>query len=133
MCDLVTCLTGRQKYPCRVGPDPEEDQMTDTAPASDTTPIEETLVFERERWLDGPPHDLFKRLRSECPVHWSARMPEFPEEDGYWSVTTADGVKEVSHDWQTYSSERGGITAATNSAMPLELIQAMFIGMDPPK
>ena len=107
--------------------------MTDTAPRSDATPIKETLVFERERWLDGPPHDLFKRLRSECPVHWSARMPEFPEEDGYWSVTTADGVKEVSHDWQTYSSERGGITAATNSAMPLELIQAMFIGMDPPK
>jgi cholest-4-en-3-one 26-monooxygenase len=107
--------------------------MTDTAPTSDTTPIEEQLVFEREKWLEGPPHGLFKRLRAECPVHWSSHMPEFPDEDGYWSVTTADGVYEVSHDWQTYSSERGGITAATNSAMPLELIQAMFIGMDPPK
>ena len=98
-----------------------------------STPIEETLVFEQERWVDGPPQDLFKRLRSECPVHWSPRMVDFPEEAGYWSVTTADGVFEVSRDWQTYSSERGGITAITNSILPLELMQSMFIGMDPPK
>ena len=57
----------------------------------------------------------------------------YPEEEGFWSVTTAEDVQEVSHDWQTYSSERGGITALTNAIMPLELIQAMFIGMDPPK
>ncbi len=101
--------------------------------STDATPIEKTLVFEREKWRDGTPHELFRRLRSECPVHWSSHMPEFPDEDGYWSVTTADGVYEVSRDWQTYSSERGGITAVTDSALPLELVQAMFIGMDPPK
>src|SRR3954466_9686004 len=72
-------------------------------------------------------------MRTECPVHWSAGITEYPEEEGFWSVTTADDVHEVSHDWQTYSSERGGITALTNAIMPLELIQAMFIGMDPPK
>ena len=66
-------------------------------------------------------------------MHWSPRMEDFPEEAGYWSVTTADGVYEVSRDWQTYSSERGGITAITNSILPLELMQAMFIGQDPPK
>jgi cholest-4-en-3-one 26-monooxygenase len=66
-------------------------------------------------------------------VHWTERISEYPEEAGYWSVTTADDVHEVSHDWETYSSERGGITALTNAVMPLELIQAMFIGMDPPK
>ena len=48
-------------------------------------------------------------------------------------MTLADDVHAVSRDWQTYSSERGGITALTNAIMPLELIQAMFIGMDPPK
>jgi len=98
-----------------------------------STPLEQRLVFEREEWEEGPPHELFRRLRAECPVHWSDRMVEFPEEAGYWSVTTADDVYEVSRDWETYSSERGGITALTNSVMPLELIQAMFIGMDPPK
>ena len=48
-------------------------------------------------------------------------------------MTTADDVHEVSRDWETYSSERGGITALTDTIMPLELIRAMFIGMDPPK
>ena len=95
--------------------------------------LEDVLVGDRERWKDGPPHELFARMRSECPVHWSPRITEYPDEDGFWSLTTADDVHEVSHDWETYSSERGGITALTNAIMPLELIQSMFIGMDPPK
>ena len=96
-------------------------------------PLDEVLVTERELWLDGPPHDLFKRMRAECPVHWTSRISEYPEEDGFWSVTLADDVHAVSRDWQTYSSELGGVTALTNAVMPLELIRAMFIGMDPPK
>jgi cholest-4-en-3-one 26-monooxygenase len=94
--------------------------------------LENRLVIEREEWKDGPPHELFRRLRNECPVHWSNSIPEYPKEAGYWSVTTADDIHAVSRDWQTYSSERGGVTAAT-SIFPLELLQAMFIGMDPPK
>ena len=104
-----------------------------TADAAAERSLEETLVIERERWLDGPPHELFKRLRAGCPVHWSPELPEYPTEAGFWSVTTADDVYEVSRDWQTYSSERGGMTALTHSILPLELQQAMFIGMDPPK
>jgi len=96
-------------------------------------PIEDVLVTERELWLDGPPHDLFQQMRSECPVHWTPRISEYPEEDGFWSVTLADDVHAVSRDWQTYSSELGGVTALTNAVMPLELVRAMFIGMDPPK
>jgi cytochrome P450 len=95
--------------------------------------IEDVLVIEREQWPDGPPHELFKQMRGECPVHWSPSIPEYPEEDGFWSVTKADLIHEVSRDWETYSSERGGVTALTNAIFPLELIQAMFIGMDPPK
>src|SRR4051794_776706 len=101
--------------------------------SADAKPLEETLVADRPLWLDGPPHELFKDLRSRCPVHWSSRIPEYPEEDGFWSVTLAEDVHAVSRDWQTYSSERGGITALTNAVMPLELVSAMFIGMDPPK
>ena len=96
-------------------------------------PLEEVLVGNREQWLEGPPHELFAELRSKCPVHFSKEISQFPEEDGFWSVTLADDVHAVSRDWQTYSSERGGITALTNAIIPLELIQAMFIGMDPPK
>src|SRR5438552_14834886 len=94
--------------------------------------LQSTLVGNRELWIDGPPHALFKRIRNECPVHWSTGIEEFPEEAGYWSVTTADDIHSVSRDWQTYSSERGGVTALS-TVFPLELTQAMFIGMDPPK
>jgi len=101
--------------------------------AAEPIPVEDILVTERELWLDGPPHETFKQLRRECPVHFTRRITEYPEEAGYWSITTADDVHAVSRDWQTYSSEVGGITALTNAIMPLELVQAMFIGMDPPK
>ncbi len=95
-------------------------------------PLPEVLVTEREVWLDGPPHELFAKLRSECPVHWTSRIGEYPKEAGYWSVTRAQDIHTVSRDWRTYSSELGGVTAATN-VFPLELMRAMFIGMDPPK
>ncbi len=101
--------------------------------ATDETPIEEVLVSEREHWQDGPPFELFARMRRECPVHWTSKITELPEEDGFWSVTTADDVHEVSHDWRTWSSELGGFTAVKNGILPLELQRAMFIGMDPPK
>jgi cytochrome P450 len=94
--------------------------------------LEHVLVTERELWKDGPPHELFRELRGRCPVHWTERMTEFPDEDGFWSVTIADDVHEVSRDWQAYSSEKGGVTAASG-VFPIELARAMFIGMDPPK
>jgi cytochrome P450 len=98
----------------------------------DQTRLEDVLVTERELWPDGPPLELFKEMRSRCPVHWTSRITEYPEEAGYWSITRADDVREVSLDWETYSSATG-ITALTDAIMPVELISAMFIGMDPPK
>jgi len=96
------------------------------------TRIEDELVLEREHWVEGPPHELFKRMRRECPVHWTPKVTEFPAAAGFWSVTTADDVHAVSRDWQTYSSELGGVVAI-NEVFPIELARAMFIGMDPPK
>jgi cytochrome P450 len=94
--------------------------------------IEKVELTGRGLWLDGPPYDLFKQMRSECPIHWTASFEDFPEEAGFWSVTTAEDIHTVSRDWRTYSSERGGVLAAA-AGFPLELAQAMFIGMDPPK
>jgi cholest-4-en-3-one 26-monooxygenase len=99
---------------------------------TDPTGLENVLVTEREVWPDGPPHALFRQMRSECPVHWTAKITEYPEEDGFWSVTTADDVHAVSRDWETFSSANG-ITALRNSILPVDLVRAMFIGMDPPK
>jgi cytochrome P450 len=94
--------------------------------------LEDHQMLDRELWADGPPHALFKELRQGCPVHWTSEIEEFPEEGGFWSVTTADDIHAVSRDWETYSSELGGITVVS-AIFPLELTRAMFIGMDPPK
>jgi cytochrome P450 len=101
--------------------------------SQDEQSLEQLRVGDREQFLEGPPHELFRRLRSQCPVHWSEGITEFPDEDGFWSVTKADDVHEVSRDWQTFSSELGGFTATKNAGLSLEMQQAMFIGMDPPK
>jgi cytochrome P450 len=101
--------------------------------SQDQTPLDELRVGDRENFLDGPPHELFRRLRGECPVHWTDGITEYPDEDGFWSVTMAEDVYEVSRDWQTFSSELGGFTGTKNAGLSLEMQQAMFIGMDPPK
>jgi cholest-4-en-3-one 26-monooxygenase len=94
--------------------------------------IETVELTEAELWTDGPPYELFMQMRSKCPIHWTESFEEFPEEAGFWSITTAEDVHTVSRDWKTYSSELGGVLAAAGG-FPLELAQAMFIGMDPPK
>jgi cytochrome P450 len=94
--------------------------------------IEGVELAANELWDDGPPYELFKEMRGKCPVHWTGRIEQYPSEAGFWSVTTADDVHEVSRDWQTYSSELGGVTVFAE-IFPLELVRAMFIGMDPPR
>ncbi|HTW42602.1 MAG TPA: cytochrome P450 [Solirubrobacteraceae bacterium] len=94
--------------------------------------IEAVELTDEALWVDGPPYAVFKEMRSQCPIHWTDKFQLFPEEAGFWSVTTADDIHTVSRDWQTYSSERGGVLAAA-AGFPIELARAMFIGMDPPK
>jgi cytochrome P450 len=105
--------------------------ITEVPMAAVGSDLESVELTDHELWLDGPPHEMFKQLRSGCPIHWTESFEEFPDEAGFWSVTTAEDIHTVSRDWQTYSSELGGITAA--GVFPIEYTRAMFIGMDPPK
>ena len=94
--------------------------------------IESVELADSEHWTDGPPYEVFKQMRAGCPVHWTDKIAEFPDEAGFWSVTKAEDVHTVSRDWESYSSELGGVTVFAE-IFPLELARAMFIGMDPPK
>jgi cytochrome P450 len=100
--------------------------------ASAEQDIKSIELADNELWQDGPPYEVFRELRAKCPVHWSERIEQYPTEAGFWSVTTADDVHAVSRDWQTYSSATGGVTVFAE-IFPLELVQGMFIGMDPPR
>jgi cholest-4-en-3-one 26-monooxygenase len=98
---------------------------------SEKLALEQLQVADEALWTEGPPHEVFQRLRGECPVHWSPGISQSPEDAGFWSVTKADDVFEVSRDWETFSSATNILI--TDYGVPLELVQGMFIGMDPPK
>ncbi len=83
-------------------------------------------------WADGPPHELFTRLRREAPVHWSP-LADHPGESGFWSITRAEDLRGVSLDWETYSSELGGVLVLDDFGIPLEAQRQQMISMDPPR
>ena len=85
-----------------------------------------------ELWEDGPPHELFTRLRNEAPAHWSP-LADYPDEGGFWSLTRAADLRTVSLDWETFSSYVGGIMVLDDFGIPLEGQQQQMISMDPPR
>ncbi len=101
-----------------------------TSPISEL-PIEEIDLGDIRLWGEGPPHEIFDRLRAEAPVHWSP-MATWENEPGFWSITRADDIHTISRDWETFSSERGGMLITDNS-VAIEVQNSMFIGMDPPR
>src|SRR6202011_737241 len=79
---------------------------------------------------DGPPYELFARMRSEASPHWNALTGDVP---GFWSFTKAADIQAISRDPATFSSARGGVFASSQGAVaPVELRQ-YILGMDPPQ
>ena len=71
-------------------------------------------------WDPEPPYELFARLRREAPVHWSP-LRRYPDEGGFWSITTAEDMGTVTRDFETFSSERRGIFLLDEIGVPLEV------------
>jgi cytochrome P450 len=94
--------------------------------------LEQIDLGDLALWNDGPPHEIFTRLRSEAPVHWSP-LSEYPEEAGFWSLTRAEDLRAASLDWETFSSYVGGIMVLDDFGIPLEGQQQQMISMDPPR
>jgi cytochrome P450 len=89
-------------------------------------------VGDLELWEDGPPHELFSRLRREAPVHWSP-LDDHLDEGGFWSLTRAADIRTASLDHETFSSELGGVLVLDDFGIPLEAQRQQMISMDPPR
>ncbi len=74
--------------------------------------IKSVELTEKELWEDGPPHETFEQMRAKCPIHWTESFEMFPEEAGLLVGDHRDDIHAVSRDWQTYSSEEGGVILA---------------------
>jgi linalool 8-monooxygenase len=86
-------------------------------------------LTDADLFLDGPPHELFARMRAEAPVRWNPMA----DGDGFWSVTKAADIAAVSKDPATFSSERNGVFIREGMPMPLEILNQVILGMDPPR
>ena len=73
-----------------------------TAPESDLAELD---LGNMDLWQDGPPHELFARMRAMPGLHWSP-LDAFPEESGFWSVVRFADIATVGRDHATYSSSR---------------------------
>ena len=82
-----------------------------------------------ETFVAGVPHDQFDILRKEAPVYFH---PEHDGGAGFWCITRADDLAQVSHDWEHNSSE-WGITLHELEEDQLEQQRMMMLQMDPPR
>jgi cytochrome P450 len=82
------------------------------------------------KWFeDGPPHELFARMRAEAPVRWN----QLPDGSGCWSLTRHADVTAVSKDTETFSSWKAGIFMNPDQVIPLDLTRNLLLYKDPPE
>ncbi len=111
---------------------PEQEQVAkgvDVAPA-DELALEDINPLNANLFAEDRYHRYFERLRNEDPIHFN----EIETAGRYWSVTTADDIKAVEGDWETYSSASGitlGLRGADRTAVGAQT--SAFIAMDPPQ
>lgn len=86
-------------------------------------------VYDLDTYVQGIPHDRFRRLRREEPVHFH----EEPGGKGFWAVTRYADVVAISKDPKTFSSARGGTNIWDLPPEDLSTIQLLMVNMDPPE
>ncbi len=99
--------------------------MTDVA---ETVPLEEIDLSDPGAFAERVPHEWFRTLRREDPVHFN---PE-PEGPGFWAVTRYWDIREVHRRWDIYSSEIGGTSLEDLEPDQIEARKSM-IDLDPPR
>jgi cholest-4-en-3-one 26-monooxygenase len=85
-------------------------------------------LFDPELFRDGPPHEVFDRLRREEPVFWNAR--EGDPDGGFWALTRYADVVRVSRDPATFTSSLGFSAPREVPANPAFAENIMY--RDPP-
>ena len=93
---------------------------------SDTAAVD---IYSPDAYVDGPPHELFTRLRRERPVCWQ----EVPGEPGYWAVLRHADVVGVARQPEVFSASEGGVVIEDLEPASLEAMRDMLLAMDPPR
>ena len=86
-------------------------------------------IYSPDVYVDGPPHELFARLRRTQPVFWQ----DMPDEPGYWAVLKHADVVHVAREPRLFSATEGGVVLEDLDAGPLAMMRDMLLAMDPPR
>jgi len=62
-------------------------------------------LFDPASFRDGPPHDVFDRLRAEAPVYWNPHADD--PDGGFWALTRYADVLTVSRDAARFTNAQG--------------------------
>ena len=92
------------------------------------SPVE---LWNPEAFTKGPPMDAFAQMRKASPIAW---MSEPEERPGFWALTRHEDVMRVNADYETFSSQRGGILMS-HQRSEMQLARASLdtmINMDAP-
>ncbi len=93
-----------------------------------TTPV--GLALHRpETYIDGPPHELFARLRREEPVVFQ----KMDDEPGYWAVLRHADVMHIAKHPEIFSAHEGGVVIENLEPLSLKQMRDMLLAMDPPR
>lgn len=87
-------------------------------------------LSEASSYADGPPYELWARMRTEEPVMWT---PPSAHQDGFWSLTLFEDIDLVNKDWERFSSARRGSFLTEGGILPREFASLVFNMMDPPE
>jgi cytochrome P450 len=87
------------------------------------------LLDLRAYAADGQPHDQFRWLRQNDPVHRHSESGG----PGFWAITKYADVERVSKDPATFSSAFGGVLVADAGPLELDGARNMMLFMDPPR
>ncbi|MDH4171450.1 MAG: cytochrome P450, partial [Acidimicrobiia bacterium] len=85
-------------------------------------------IYDPDGYVDGPPHQVFDRLRLEQPVF----RQEMPDGTWYWAVLRHGDVVEVSRQPLVFSAATGGVVLEDLDPDSLAMMRNMLLAMDPP-
>ncbi|HEY2775495.1 MAG TPA: cytochrome P450 [Candidatus Binatia bacterium] len=90
-------------------------------------------LSDPDSFAGGFPHEYFRRLRREDPVHWNDTRHEVERNGrGFWDITKYEDVKMMSRNPALFSSWEGGTNIFELHGDDLIGSRSMMLNMDPP-
>ncbi|HUF83297.1 MAG TPA: cytochrome P450 [Acidimicrobiia bacterium] len=86
-------------------------------------------IYEPDRYVAGPPHEVFEHLRRTQPVYWQ----DMPDGTGYWAVLKHADVVHVAREPILFSASEGGVVLEDLDPERLAMMRNMLLAMDPPR